>query len=132
MEMFPRLRAVAAHLGGYRAWDDALEYLAGNERIMYDTSSALWAMTPEYADYVVGKLGSEHVMFGTDYPVMNTDEELNRLFKLKLTEQQKELLEKYDDRMHELYALFEREVFMHGFKMGAKILAGVLVEDTIE
>ena len=45
---------------------------------------------------------------------------------------QKELLEKYDDRMQELYALFEREVFMHGFKMGAKLLAEVLVEDIPE
>ena len=90
LRMFPKLEVVAAHLGGYKSWESAIEHLAGNDRVWYDTSSALWAMTPEYADYVVGKLGSEHVMFGTDYPVMNTKEELERLFKLKLTEQQKE------------------------------------------
>lgn len=90
MEMFPRLRAVAAHLGGYRAWDDALEYLAGNERIMYDTSSALWAISPETADRIISKLGYDNVMFGTDYPVVNTKDELDRFFKLSLTDAQRE------------------------------------------
>ncbi len=90
LDLFPRLEVVAAHLGGYSAWEDAIEYLAGRERVWYDTSSALWAMTPEYADRIVGKLGAENVMFGTDYPVKNTAEELDRLFKLTLTEQQKE------------------------------------------
>ncbi len=90
LRMFPELEVVAAHLGGYKSWEDAIEHLAGHERVWYDTSSALWAMTPEYADYVVGKLGTEHVMFGTDYPVMNTPEELERLFRLTLTEQQRE------------------------------------------
>jgi len=88
--MFPKLEVVAAHLGGYKAWEEAIEHLAGKENVWYDTSSALWAMTPEYADYVVGKLGTEHIMFGTDYPVKNTAEELARLFRLTLTERQKE------------------------------------------
>ncbi len=90
LDMFPKLEVVAAHLGGYKSWEDAIEYLAGNDRVWYDTSSALWAMTPEYGDYVLSKLGTEHVMFGTDYPVMNTPDEMERLFKLTLTEQQKE------------------------------------------
>ncbi len=90
MEMFPRLRAVAAHLGGYRAWDEALEYLAGHERIMYDTSSALWAMSAERADTIISKLGYQNVMFGTDYPVVNTKEELERFFALSLTDSQRE------------------------------------------
>ena len=90
VDMFPRLRAVAAHLGGYRSWDEVIEYLAGHDRIMYDTSSALWAMTPEAADSVISKLGCENIMFGTDYPVMNTKEELERFFKLTLTDKQQE------------------------------------------
>lgn len=90
MDMFPKLEVVAAHLGGYKAWEEAIEFLAGRDNIWYDTSSALWAMTPEYADYVVGKLGAEHVMFGTDYPVKNTAEELERFFRLKLTEKERE------------------------------------------
>lgn len=90
MDMFPKLEVVAAHLGGYKAWEEAIEFLAGRDNVWYDTSSALWAMTPEYADDVVGKLGAEHVMFGTDYPVKNTAEELERFFRLKLTEKERE------------------------------------------
>lgn len=90
MDMFPKLEVVAAHLGGYKAWEEAIEFLAGRDNVWYDTSSALWAMTPEYADDVVGKLGAENVMFGTDYPVKNTAEELERFFRLKLTEKERE------------------------------------------
>lgn len=87
---FPHLRTVAAHLGGYKAWDDAVPKLAGHENVMYDTSSALWAMTPEKASEIIGKLGADNVMFGTDYPVMRTDEELERFFKLDLTDDERE------------------------------------------
>ncbi len=90
MKMFPRLRAVAAHLGGYKAWDDSVMLLAGNERIMYDTSSALWAMSVDDANRIISKLGCENIMFGTDYPVAMTRDELDRLFKLNLTENERE------------------------------------------
>ena len=55
-EMFPDLQVIAAHLGGYRAYDEALEYLAGRDNIMYDTSSSLWVVTPEMAE-----IGRAHV-----------------------------------------------------------------------
>lgn len=90
METFPKLEVVAAHLGGYKAWEDATELLAGRENLWYDTSSALWAMTPEYAERLIGVLGSENIMFGTDYPVKNTEEELERFLRLRLTERQRE------------------------------------------
>ena len=47
-------------------------------------------MSPEMADRIISKLGYENVMFGTDYPVMNTADELDRFFKLSLTENQRE------------------------------------------
>ncbi|MBE6542311.1 MAG: hypothetical protein E7672_07685 [Ruminococcaceae bacterium] len=90
LKQFPRLRVVAAHLGGYKAWDDALEHLAGRDNVYYDTSSALWAMTPERAADIISALGAENVMFGTDYPVVNTKEELERFFKINLTDRERE------------------------------------------
>ena len=90
LDMFPRLEVVAAHLGGYKSWETAVPLLAGRENVWYDTSSAVWAMTSEYAAEVIGKLGSENVMFGTDYPVMNTPEELERFFKINLTDRERE------------------------------------------
>ncbi len=83
---FPRLKAVAAHLGGYKSWDESVPLLAGHENIMYDTSSALWAMTPKRAKEIIDALGYENIMFGTDYPVVNTKEELERFFKIDLSD----------------------------------------------
>lgn len=87
---FPKLTVVAAHLGGYMANDEAIEYLRGNDRVWYDTSSALWAMTPERADGIINALGVGHMMFGTDYPVKYPDTELPRFFALDLTDKERE------------------------------------------
>ena len=56
----------------------------------YDTSSALWAMTPERAVELIHAYGSDRVMFGTDYPVKNLDDELSRFMRLELSEQERE------------------------------------------
>ncbi len=90
LDKYPRLEVVAAHLGGYRAWDEALSELAGRPNVWYDTSSALWAMTPERAKELILAYGTDRVMFGTDYPVMNTAGELERFFKIELSEKQRE------------------------------------------
>lgn len=90
LEMFPRLEVVAAHLGGYRAWGESVPLLAGHERVWYDTSSSLWVLSPEDATKIISKLGSERVMFGTDYPVASTSEELERFFKLGLNDRERE------------------------------------------
>lgn len=90
LENFPHLTVAAAHLGGYMAWDDALTWFAANrhkswyENLWFDTSSALWAMTPERARQMIGALGAERMMFGTDYPVKNIAGEVARFHALDL------------------------------------------------
>lgn len=78
---FPRLRVLAAHLGGYCAWDDACS-LADNPQIFFDTSSSLWVLSPERASELIRRLGTSRVMFGTDYPVRYVHGELERFFAL--------------------------------------------------
>ena len=90
LQMFPKLEVVAAHLGGYKAKEEAIEYLAGKPNVYYDTSSALWYQSPEEASDTIHKLGTENVMFGTDYPVMNPASELKLFSRLALTDQQRE------------------------------------------
>lgn len=70
LRRFPKLTVIASHLGGYKAWDEAAEYLYGNPMVWYDNSSALWAMTPEEAVRITKGCGVDRVMFGTDFPVM--------------------------------------------------------------
>ncbi len=87
---FPRLTVVAAHLGGYRSWNEAVPLLAHRENVYFDTSSALWAMSVERANEIISQLGTDRIMFGTDYPVKNTDEEVRRVLSLDLTDDQLE------------------------------------------
>lgn len=90
LQMFPHLEVVAAHLGGYHAHDEAAACLAGHENVWYDTSSSLWWCTPEKASRLIGQLGYERVMFGTDYPVKQIETELALFAKLSLTDAQRE------------------------------------------
>lgn len=90
LDEFPRLTVVAAHLGGYKAWDAAVPLLEHRENVYFDTSSALWAMSTERANEIISHLGTERVMFGTDYPVKNTDEEVQRVLALRLTDDELE------------------------------------------
>lgn len=89
LDMFPDLTVIASHLGGWRAWDEARECLAGRKNVVYDASSALWAMTPEAAAAQIRALGVENVMFGTDYPVVNASDYLSLFDKLDLTAQER-------------------------------------------
>ena len=90
LDRFPKLEVVAAHLGGYGVSDEAVEYLAGRPNVWYDTSSAIWSMTPEKAEYIIHRLGVDRVMFGTDYSVKNIEGEVERFMKIELTEKERE------------------------------------------
>lgn len=87
---FPALSVIAAHLGGYKAWDESLPLLAGKNNVMYDTSSALWILTKEKARNIIYKLGVENVMYGTDYPVVDPASEFKRFMALDLTDRERE------------------------------------------
>ena len=87
LDRFPHLEVVAAHLGGYQAWDEAEKYLYGRENVWYDISSSLWAMSPEKAGYLIDRCGADRVMFGTDYPVMPIDPYVSMFMKIDLDEQ---------------------------------------------
>lgn len=89
LKMFPNLQVVAAHLGGHRSWEEA-EMLAEMPNVWFDTSSALWAMTPERALELIRLFGTHRVMFGTDYPIKYHGEEIDRLLAVGLEEKELE------------------------------------------
>ncbi len=85
IDMFPKLDCIAAHFGGYTAWDAALETLL-SRRCWVDTSSTM-GMVNDY-DYVrslVEKWGTDRMLFATDFPMWDHAEELERFNKLGIT-----------------------------------------------
>ena len=89
LKMFPKLKAVAAHYGGYQAWDEARDCLWGNPNVWYDCSSSLWAMTPEKARELTLGCGEDRVMYGTDYPVYSLIPYYQLFEKIDLTDDQR-------------------------------------------
>lgn len=86
LEKLPDFTCIAAHLGGYTEWEDARKELKGTN-VYVDTSSSLFALTKEQAHRSIEHFGVEHTMFGTDFPMWDPVEELDRFFALELSEE---------------------------------------------
>lgn len=85
IEKFPDLTVIAAHFGGYRCWDEAREYLK-DTKVYFDTCSSLEYISKEYATERIHEYGVERILFATDFPMWRIDQELERFFKLDLTD----------------------------------------------
>lgn len=79
---FPKLRVVCAHLGGWSQWKEAYRVLSGYENAWIDTSSSLYALSPEEAREIISHYNMDKVLFGTDYPMWDPGEELDRFHAL--------------------------------------------------
>jgi predicted TIM-barrel fold metal-dependent hydrolase len=92
LQNFPKLRIIAAHLGGLYFWEDVLTELVGTN-VYLDTSSALPFIDPDLARRIITKHGVEKILFGSDYPLTSPGREL-RFFEHFdwLTPSQKDLI----------------------------------------
>ena len=89
LHTFPKLVVDAAHFGGWSVFDYALEYLE-DENCYVDTSSALEFLGPRRTVELARAYGIERVMFGSDFPMWDHAEELERFLSLRLTEDERE------------------------------------------
>lgn len=89
---FPKLMIFASHLGGYGRWDEAEEYLAGQENIRFDISSAMAFMSKERAVDLIRKYGVENCFFGSDFPMWSHEEELKRFLSLGFSEKENRMI----------------------------------------
>ena len=86
----PKLIVIAAHFGGWSEWDKGKHYLADNPNVYVDTSSSLYSLSPETAKDYITAFTPDRVMFGTDYPMWNINDELKHMEALDLTEEDRE------------------------------------------
>lgn len=90
LKTFPDLKVIGAHFGGWSMWEEAARLLSGYENLWVDSSSSLYAMTPEAGTVCVHRYGAERVLFGVDSPMWLPSEELARFDRLDLTEEERE------------------------------------------
>ena len=83
------LRVIAAHLGGWSHWDEALECL-GDTECFVDSSSCSAFMPPERLLGLIRSYGASRVLFGTDFPVGQPLPEVQALMSLPLSTQERE------------------------------------------
>jgi len=84
-EKFKKLRIIAAHCGGWSQWAIARDCLA-LPNVYVDTSSSIGFSKKEVIHKTIETFGEEKIFFGTDFPMWKHDEELKRLYDLKLKE----------------------------------------------
>ncbi len=83
---FPGLTCIAAHFGGYNHWQD-VEVYKDLHNVWFDTSSALFKLPRERALYLIELMGHRRFLFGTDFPMWDHREELERFLSLGLPEE---------------------------------------------
>ena len=84
LELFPGLTTIAAHFGGYTMYETACEILKDTDCFM-DISSSLMFMGEGIAEHYINLYGAERLAYGTDYPLWDPVEEVNRFRSLKLS-----------------------------------------------
>ena len=89
LDLFPGLDVIAAHFGGYSMYEDARQCLQDTNCVM-DVSSSIMFMEPGLPEKYINLYGAERIAYGTDYPLFDPVQELQRFLRLDLTECQKE------------------------------------------
>lgn len=75
---FPKAQIIAAHMGGFKHWPWALEYLAGTD-VFLDTSSTLFSISDDLLKSIWCKHPRERILFGSDYPLFDPGSEMRIL-----------------------------------------------------
>jgi uncharacterized protein len=91
LDAFPKLILIAAHFGGYTEWDRTMDHLVGRD-VFFDTSSTLWKLDAASARSIIDRHGIQRMLFGSDYPMWDHAEELERLESLKLSSGEREAI----------------------------------------
>jgi predicted TIM-barrel fold metal-dependent hydrolase len=88
-DMFPKMKIIAAHLGGMNRYDEAEEYLAG-KNIYIDTAMASRTCSPEQFARIINKHGADHVLFASDCPWSRSIDEFDFLQGVKMSDDDRE------------------------------------------
>ncbi len=91
MDAVPDVTVVAAHMGGWKAWDDVEKYLVGT-RVYLDTSYAVSFMSCEQLLRIFENHGYDKILFATDSPWDSQGEAINRIRSLGLDEEKENMI----------------------------------------
>ncbi len=89
LSAFPETRFIAAHWGGglpfYALMPEIQKILAG--RVWYDTAATVYLYSPEIFAAVVGLVGAESILFGSDYGLLTQSRVIEHIRRISLPEE---------------------------------------------
>lgn len=83
IDLFPGSKIVAAHMGGWRSWDDVEKYLMGRD-LYFDTSFSYSELGSEHMERIIRQHGADKILFGTDSPWTDQAMEISDIKSLNL------------------------------------------------
>lgn len=89
-EKVPKVKLIAAHMGGMYAWEAACNYLAGDPYIWLDTAFTAGMLEPHLMQQIIKKHGADRVLFASDLPWHAPKQEEQVLNTLDLTHEEKD------------------------------------------
>lgn len=92
LEAFPDLTVIGAHFGGWSKFDEAASKLAGIPNLYVDCSSTFYYVSPEKGRELIEKFGADRILWGSDYPMWDAKQDLERFRKLGLTSSDEQLI----------------------------------------
>ena len=92
LETYTDLTVIGAHFGGWSVWEQAVEELHGYDNFYVDCSSSFYSLDRETVLKMIRKYTAQRVLFATDYPTWELQNEVDYFFSLDLTEEERELI----------------------------------------
>ncbi|MBN2372528.1 amidohydrolase [bacterium] len=89
LDSFPKIKMIAAHLGGYDCWDDVERCLVGRD-VFFDTSYVIDYMEKDRFVRIMSMHGFDRILFATDSPWKPQADELEKISSLPIPEKAKE------------------------------------------
>ncbi len=87
----PRLTLIAAHLGGFRMWDESEHVLIG-QPLTLDLSHTLFWMPDKQIVRMIKNHGADRIVFGTDGPWQDCGKVLDAFLRLPLTTEEQQAI----------------------------------------
>ena len=92
LDKFPDMVVIGAHFAGWSVWEEATEKLAGTPNLFVDLSSSLYELTSQKAKELIYAYGVEKVLWGTDYPMWESESEMELFHNIGLSEEEEKMI----------------------------------------
>lgn len=89
LTIFPRLKIIAAHMGGYDSWEEALTHLTGYDNLWLDTAFCAGTLSPDRFETLIKEFHFQKILLGSDWPWMEQRKSVEAIQSLSLSDVEK-------------------------------------------